>query len=346
MPTAGLNWIHRRAGGSEVYFVANPQHREVEALCTFRVKGLQPELWDPATGDIRKPAAFRDTALGTQLPLRFDPAGSVFVVFQQKAIPATQIVEVARDGVVLFGAKWQTPASLPEFWNEGGKVTMTSRYPGRYTVLYGNSSKQVFADSEPHPAACAVAGPWTVQFQPGRGAPGKAEFVELVDWSRHADPAIRYFSGTASYQTEFGWTPPAGGYRYTLGLGEVQVMAEVRLNGKELGVLWKPPYAVDVTKVLKPGTNKLEVKVTNLWPNRLIGDEQHPDDCTPDGSWKTGPIPAWPEWLLKGQPRPEPRRLTFTTWKYYNKDSPLVSSGLLGPVMVQGESVVPPESTR
>ena len=82
MPTAGMNWIHRRAGQSEIYFVANPQHREVDALCTFRVKGLQPELWDPATGDMRNPTVFRSTALGTQVPLHFDPAGSVFVVFR------------------------------------------------------------------------------------------------------------------------------------------------------------------------------------------------------------------------------------------------------------------------
>jgi hypothetical protein len=78
----------------------------------------------------------------------------------------------------------------------------------------------------------------------------------------------------------------------------------------------------------------------------LIGDEQYPDDCTPDGSWKLGPIPAWPEWLLKGQPRPEPRRLTFTTWKYYTKDSPLVSSGLLGPVGIRGDLVIAAEAAK
>jgi hypothetical protein len=345
MPTAGLNWIHRRAGQSEIYFVANPQHREVQAQCAIRVKGLQPELWDPATGELRKPAAFRNTALGTQLPLRFDPAGSVFVIFREKANPTSQIVEVAREGKLLFGAERQTPSRLPEFWIEGSKVTALSREPGRYAVAYGSGAKEVLVDPG-HPAPRAVSGTWTVQFQPSRGAPPQADLLELTDWSKHTDPGIRYFSGTATYKTEFDWTPPAGQPHYTLDLGDVQVMAEVRLNGKDLGVLWKPPYAMEVTGVLKPGRNQIEVKVTNLWPNRLIGDEQYPDDCTPDGSWKTGALHAWPDWLLKGQPRPEPRRVTFTTWKYYTKDSPLMPSGLLGPVTVRGEQAIMAKGTE
>ncbi len=96
-----------------------------------------------------------------------------------------------------------------------------------------------------------------------------------------------------------------------------------------------------MTGALQPGPNKLEVKVTNLWANRLIGDERYPDDCTADGKWLTGPLPAWPEWFRKGQPRPEPRRLTFTTWKYYTRDTPLLPSGLLGPVTLRGEPMTP-----
>jgi hypothetical protein len=343
MPTAGLNWIHRRAGGSEVYFVANPQHREAEALCTFRVKGLQPELWDPATGEIRKPAVFTDAAQGTQLPLHFDPAGSVFVVFQHKASPAGQIVEVARDGVVLFGAERQTPARLPGFWAGGKEVTTLTGDTGHYEVVYGGGARKALANPG-QSAALALSGPWNVQFQPGRGAPAKAVLPGLIDWTRHSDLGVRYFSGTATYETEFDWTPATGRQRYTLGLGDVQVMAEVRLNGKDLGVLWKRPYAVDVTSALKPGRNQLQLKVTNLWPNRLIGDEQYPDDCTQDGTWKSGPLLAWPEWLLKHQLRPEGRRITFTTWKYYTKDSPLVPSGLLGPVSIQGAPVIAAEA--
>jgi hypothetical protein len=301
------------------------------------VKGMQPELWDPATGAIRRPAVFRDVAHGTQLPVHFDPAGSAFVVFREKANPARQVVEVARNGVALYGAQQQAPALLPELWQEGKETKLSRGESGRYSVVRANGTQASFDVGAPA-AALAVAEPWTVQFQPGRGAPSKVELAELVDWSKHSDQGVRYFSGTATYSIYFEWVAtPAELQRQILSLGDVQVMAQVRLNGKDLGVLWKPPHEVDVTKALKRGRNELEVKVTNLWPNRLIGDEQYPDDCTPDGRWKTGPIPAWPEWLLKGQPRPEPRRLTFTTWKYYTKDSPLLPSGLLGPVTVRAE---------
>jgi hypothetical protein len=147
---------------------------------------------------------------------------------------------------------------------------------------------------------------------------------------------VRYFSGTATYRTKLDIPQDRFAARQSLhlNLGDVQVIAEVKLNGQDLGILWKPPFRADVTKLARPGANDLEVRVTNLWPNRLIGDEQHPDDCSVDGKWTSGGIRAWPEWLLRGQPRPEPRRLTFAALKHYNKDDRLLPSGLLGPVTV------------
>ena len=120
-----------------------------------------------------------------------------------------------------------------------------------------------------------------------------------------------------------------------LDLGRVEVIAEVWLNGRLLGTLWKPPFVCEVTGMLSRETNELEVRVTNLWPNRLIGDEQFPDDCTNDHGWKNGVIPAWPEWLKNGKPRPEPRRLTFCTWKHWRQNDVLLPSGLLGPVTLK-----------
>ena len=102
-----------------------------------------------------------------------------------------------------------------------------------------------------------------------------------------------------------------------------------------MGTFWKPPFVCDITGLLRSVSNELEVRVTNLWPNRLIGDERFPDDCTPDGRWVRGVMPVMPEWLKEGKPRPEARRLTFCTWKHWRKDDALLASGLIGPVTVR-----------
>ena len=109
------------------------------------------------------------------------------------------------------------------------------------------------------------------------------------------------------------------------------VKGEIKLNGRDLGALWKPPFELDVTRALKPGKNELEIKVTNLWPNRMIGDEQLPEDS--DRETK-GTLKSWPAWLAEGKPSPT-GRYTFTSWRLWKKDDPLVESGLLGPVTVQ-----------
>jgi len=155
-----------------------------------------------------------------------------------------------------------------------------------------------------------ISGPWEVAFQPGRGAPATARFDSLSSWSENADPGIRYFSGTATYKASFD--VPAhwfvSGTRYWLDLGNVKNVAEVKVNGQALGTVWKTPFRVDATEALKPGPNNLEVKVADLWVNRLIGDKQ-------PGATKT---------------------YTYTAVEFYQADSPLVPAGLLGPVRIFG----------
>ena len=150
---------------------------------------------------------------------------------------------------------------------------------------------------------------------------------------------MRYFSGTATYETTL--EVPANLLKNNqalyLDLGRVKNIAEVRINGGAWTTLWKAPFRLEVTNRVQSGTNRLEVRVTNLWPNRLIGDEQQPDEV----EWNGNAIKAWPEWLLQNRPRPKTNRITFTTWRFWQKDSPLLESGLLGPVTLQAVPVIP-----
>ena len=115
-----------------------------------------------------------------------------------------------------------------------------------------------------------------------------------------------------------------------LDLGQVEVVARVKVNGKDCGIAWKPPYQVDVTHALRPGSNTLEIEVANTWVNRLIGDEQLPLDS----KWKDREtLLEWPQWFKKGQRAPG-GRFTFTTNRHYTKNSPLQPAGLLGPVRI------------
>jgi hypothetical protein len=125
-----------------------------------------------------------------------------------------------------------------------------------------------------------LEGPWDVSFPPNLGAPPKLRLAELTSWTANTDDGVKYFSGTAVYakalQAPRGWL--RAGQRILLDLGAVKDVAEVSLNGRALGVVWKPPFRVDVTDALKPGANQLEIRVTNEWTNRLIGDRAAPAD--------------------------------------------------------------------
>lgn len=154
----------------------------------------------------------------------------------------------------------------------------------------------------------ALEGAWDVSFQPNRGAPAEITLAKLDSWTDCADAGVRYFSGTATYHKTF--QAPSDWFvresRLWLDLGRVKNLAEVILNGKPLGIAWKAPFRMDITDALKKGENILEIKVTNLWVNRLIGDAQ------PDAA----------------------RKYTYTTQPFYRADSPLLPSGLLGPVRI------------
>ena len=185
------------------------------------------------------------------------------------------------------------------------------------------TTQQGLADSN-HPTAgeaVEIAGPWTVKFDPEWGSPESFEFPRLVDWTNHENPAIKHYSGIASYENRFHLPAELSknaNRRIRLDLGNVLEMAEIRLNGNSLGVVWCPPFQVDVTDALKPGENELEIRVANQWANRVIGDLQLP---------------------------PEKRR-TKTNITALKADSSLLPSGLLGPVVLKTTTVDPQTDTK
>lgn len=196
----------------------------------------------------------------------------------------------------------------------------------------------------PAPLTVSIGGPWAVSFPPNRGAPARITLPKLISWTEHATPGVKYFSGTAEYAVTFAVPPAlvAPGRVLMLELGRVKNLAEVWVNERRVGVLWKEPFRAEVTGLVRPGRNVLRVKVTNLWPNRLIGDEQLPPE--PGVEWNgigvAGSLKRWPEWLERGLPRPKTGRVAFTTWRFYGKDSSLLESGLLGPVTLRSAGPV------
>ncbi len=285
---------HRRDAGIDCYFVANVTRRSGHAVCSFPVRGRQPELWYPVQNTVRELSEFQSTLNGVELSLEFAESQSFFVVFRH---PLKQPVPAARQQSALQGRDFPAQHQLTQ-----------------------------------------LDGPWQVAFDPKWGGPASIKFDSLADWTAHADPGIRYYSGTAIYAKSFELSAPPKGRSVYLDLGEVRHIAEITLNGKHLGVVWTAPWQIDITEALQAGQNHLEIAVTNVWANRLIGDEQHP----PDIVWQIGEpkfkggyfLKEFPDWFLKDEPRPVKERFTFTTWNYFKPDSPLVRSGLMGPVQL------------
>ena len=236
---------------------------------------------------------------------------------------------------------------LPREWREEGDytfVTVPFDPRGSMFVVFPSAPTPGL---KPEPRFKAVSelaleGPWEVRFQKNRGAPAKATFERLVSWTERPEEGIRYFSGTAMYGKSFDWKTVRGVARVTLDLGEMQNLATVRLNGKTVGIVWKRPYEIDVTRFLKPGVNRLEIAVVNKWPNRLIGDERKPDDVkwVDDKRWSGRHPSEWPAWLSDPSKRTS-GRVTFTTWHHWTKDDEPLVSGLLGPVRLRAEQLLP-----
>ncbi|MBP5321038.1 MAG: hypothetical protein J6334_08620 [Kiritimatiellae bacterium] len=261
-------------------------------------------------------------------------------LYATKFLRLTYTVDgVERTEDFMEGTRLRLPDLAPEnaapawTWRDGALVAWQP------LTLSGETSdgKKVQKAVTPPPPV-ELTGPWNVRFISGRGAPASTDFKRLHRWNRDPDAAIKFYAGTAVYAKRVTLPGNAAGTRVALDLGEVRDFAAVRVNGKTVRTLWKPPFTADITDALEPGATAfdLEVEVTNLWPNRFLGDEiLHEDDCEwIDARADKFRIKKLPDWVNNGGSSPTHRR-AFSTWKHWVKGDPLQDSGLIGPVLLR-----------
>ena len=322
-----LRYTHRNINGTDVYFIANPKQTTITTTCRFRMQGMQPEIWNPMTGEIKKTAQYEEINGAVKMPVTLDVAGSVFVVFRPENKINVSVKKLTRDGETV---------SIDISQNNKKGFEMNLSQSGKYNLITSDGKNHHFEVTNLAPPL-EIKGPWEVSFINGMGAPSKTTFDELLSWSNRQEQDIKYYSGAAVYRKDISISKEMLGKnkKLKLDLGKVEIMSEVKVNGKFLGVLWKAPYCCDITDALKVGTNTIEIKVVNLWVNRMIGDEQLPDSSERKKT-NNGSLLSWPKWITEGKSNPT-NRYSFTTWKLWKKDSPLVESGLLGPVKIISE---------
>jgi hypothetical protein len=182
-----------------------------------------------------------------------------------------------------------------------------------------SASKVNFPKTKP---VATIEGAWEVAFDPKWGGPEKITFDKLDDWTKHTERGIKYYSGIATYRKNFD-LPHKSGKRIFLDLGTVHDIARVKLNDKDLGVVWCAPWRVDITDTVKTTGNALEIEIANRWPNRLLGDQQPPDKDARTVKWESG--------FLEGKEF-KTGRYTFATTSGPGK---LLPSGLIGPVKLE-----------
>ena len=319
-PKGDVRYIHRKIDDGEMYFVASQSEGPEEVVLNFRVSGMQPELWDPSTGERSEITMYKDDGAHTAIPLRLESFGSKFILFRKPATKAP-IIALGQNGQRVrnvYGPVNTRNDLSPRLMKVRGEEAQLEAWEfGEYELLYPEGEKSTLV-VQGVPSPETIHGAWYVSFQKDRAGPeGRVVFDELVSWTERPEDAIKYFSGTASYKKIINVEPErlASGRRVYLDLGQVNHLAEVVVNGQSLPVLWKPPFRVDISSVAKAGANKVEVKVTNVWKNRLLGDKK----------------------------LPEAERSTWTLYPFYHNepDAPLMESGLLGPVRLISSAQVP-----
>lgn len=260
-----IDYVHRQTPEEDIYFVSNSHETSESFRVIFRVDPKRkPEIWDPQSGLIQREVKYSVVEGGIQMELAMDPLASRFVVFRNHS--SGQNDDGLRGDLQAGGAFRAGGDELRE------KIDLTEN--------------------------------WTVSFDPSLGGPATYHLNELKNWSEIEDEGICYYSGMAVYRKTISVerSTLSKSSQVTLHFGNIQEMARVKINGQDCGIIWAPPYQLDVSDHLQAGENELEIEVINTWNNRLVGDAKNPDQ----------------------------RQYTKTNIKNKFKDGNLLESGLMG----------------
>ncbi|MGA7156166.1 MAG: glycosyl hydrolase [Acidobacteriaceae bacterium] len=302
-----FDYVHRSAADTDIYFVRNTLDQSVAATLSFRVHSRAAEIWMADDGSMTAALVYRETNDGrTEIPLTFPAKGSVFLIFRRP--PSRHLTGIWKNGREVFPSPYLGVGVF-----SGGASGWVASDPGEYRTTDSSGSDQTFVvppENRSAPGTAPLAfGSWTLSFPSGWGAPSSIPVDQFQSWTKSQDPGIRYFSGTATYRATLrvssGTITPQK--QVWLDLGQVREIASVVVNGVPVQTTWRAPFLVRVDRQLHKGDNIVEIQVTNLWPNRIIGDLQASAAV----------------------------QYTHTNVRAYSRNSPLLPSGLLKPVTVR-----------
>jgi hypothetical protein len=293
-PQTAIDYIHRASDEADIYFLSNrfeyrayndfeyrylpkipDRNEQIEA--SFRVSGQRPQLWDAQSGNITDIVNYREENGRTIIPLHFGPGESKFIVFKKDKVDRLHITGIQKEGAQ------STAAAISEFepvvFNQQHNAVSALVYePGNYSISWSNGQKSTLNAANGMKEKALTAN-WQLKLDEHWGGGKAFQLDELKSWTEFNEPLLKYYSGKGVYSTQFNITKnELKGNRVFIDLGNVQDLAEIKVNGMSPVIKWYFPYRVDITAILKEGTNTLTVGVVNLWANRLIGDRGLPPE--------------------------------------------------------------------